>query len=205
MDQESRIQIALRAIRAKTIPSIRKAAKLYDVPRSTLQARLHGAQTIKQAHQPFQRLTPAEEESLVRTINRMYGWGWPMTIKATDRFAQDILYSRGDPVPLGQGWYSHFLKRHPDLKTSRSRSLDQARRDASDPDILQAWFSLFMATTFEYGIPQCDWYNMDEKGFMKGISDNVKVIISRNDKEAFMIQPGNRDWVSIVECISTTN
>ena len=46
---------------------------------------------------------------------------------------------------------------------------------------------------------------MDEKGFMKGISDNVKVIISRNDKEAFTIQPGNRDWVSIVECISITN
>ena len=153
MDQESRIQNALRAIRAKIIPSIRKAAELYDVPRSTLQARLHGAQTIKQAHQPFQRLTPAEEESLVRTINRMYGWGWPMTIKATERFAQEILYSKGDTVPLGHGWYSHFLKRHPDLKTSRSRSLDQARRDASDPDILQAWFSLFTATTFEYGIP----------------------------------------------------
>ena len=44
-----------------------------------------------------------------------------------------------------------------------------------------------------------------EKGFTKGISDNVKVIISRNDKEAFTIQPGNRGWVSIVECISTTN
>ena len=43
MDQETRIQIALKAIRAKTIPSIRKAANLYDIPRSTLQARLHGA------------------------------------------------------------------------------------------------------------------------------------------------------------------
>ena len=40
---------------------------------------------------------------------------------------------------------------------------------------------------------------------MKGILDNVKVIISRNNKEVFMIQPKNRDWVSIVECISTIN
>ena len=199
------IQIALEAIRAKTIPSIRKAAELYDVPRSTLQARLHGTQTIKEAHQPFQRLTPAKEEALVRTINRMYSWGWPMTIKATERFAQEILHSKGGTVALGQGRYRHFLQRHPDLKTSRSRSLDQARRDASDPDILQEWFSLFTETTFEYEIPQCDLYNMDEKGFMKGISDNVKVIISRNDKEAFTIQPGNRDWVSIIKCISTTN
>ena len=34
---------------------------------------------------------------------------------------------------------------------------------------------------------------MDKKGFMKSISDNIKVIISRNNKEAFTIQPGNRD------------
>ena len=46
---------------------------------------------------------------------------------------------------------------------------------------------------------------MDEKGFMKGVSDNVKVIISRNNKEAFTIQHGNKDWVNIVKCISTTN
>ena len=44
---------------------------------------------------------------------------------------------------------------------------------------------------------------MDKKGFMKGILDNIKVIISRNNKEVFIIQPGNRDWVSIIECILT--
>ena len=46
---------------------------------------------------------------------------------------------------------------------------------------------------------------MDEKGFMKGILDNIKVIISRNNKEVFTIQPGNRDYVNIVECISIIN
>ena len=38
---------------------------------------------------------------------------------------------------------------------------------------------------------------------MKGILDNIKVIISKNNKEAFMIQPGIRDWVNIVKYIST--
>ena len=36
MDQESRIQITLKTIRAKTIPSIRKAINLYNIPRLTL-------------------------------------------------------------------------------------------------------------------------------------------------------------------------
>lgn len=205
MDKEDRIKLALDAVRTKSVPSIRKAAELYGVPRSTIQARLHGAESIRNAHEPFQRLNFAEEEALVRTINRMYGWGWPMTISAVESFAEQMLRAKGDSKPLGTNWYQHFLKRHPDLRTSRSRALDQARRDASDPEVLQAWFSLFLATVTQYGIPQCDWYNMDEKGFMKGVGENVKVIISRHDKEAFVVQPGNRDWVTIIETISTTD
>lgn len=205
MDKEDRIKLALEAVRTKSVPSIRKAAELYGVPRSTLQARLNGAETIRKAHEPYQRLSLAEEEALVCTINRMYGWGWPMTISAVETFAEQMLRAKGDSKPLGTNWYQHFLKRHPSLRTSRSRTLDQARRDASDPEVLQAWFSLFLATVTQLGIPQSDWYNMDEKGFMKGVGDNVKVIISRHDKEAFVVQPGNRDWVTIIETISTTD
>jgi hypothetical protein len=42
---------------------------------------------------------------------------------------------------------------------------------------------------------------MDEKGVMKGIGDNTKVIISKAEAKASLIQPGNREWVSIIECI----
>ena len=46
---------------------------------------------------------------------------------------------------------------------------------------------------------------MDKKGFIKGILDNIKVIIFRNNKEVFIIQPKNKDWVSIIKCISIIN
>jgi hypothetical protein len=36
---------------------------------------------------------------------------------------------------------------------------------------------------------------MDEKGFMKGIGDDSKIIISVTEDEAWSIQPGNREWV----------
>ena len=45
---------------------------------------------------------------------------------------------------------------------------------------------------------------MDEKGVMKGVGDATKVIISRGDSEAFVGQPGNRDWVSIIEAIGAS-
>jgi DDE superfamily endonuclease len=54
-----------------------------------------------------------------------------------------------------------------------------------------------------YDIHEDDIYNMDEKGCMKGIGDNFKVFVPRSEFEAFSIQPGNREWVSIIECINS--
>jgi len=43
---------------------------------------------------------------------------------------------------------------------------------------------------------------MDEKGVMMGYIGKVKVIVSKYDKKAYMTQPGNREWASLIECIS---
>ena len=195
MDREQQLQRALEAIRNKTVPSIRKAAELFAVPRSTLYARLKGATTVQAAHEPFQRLSAAEEASLKRTVRLMFMWGWPMTIKAIETFSTQLLQAKGDLEPLGHNWYKNFLARHPDFKTQRSRGLDQSRKDASDPEVLQEWFSLYQRTRLSWNIAEEDTYNMDEKGCMKGIGDNAKVIIPKEECEAFSNQPGNRDWV----------
>jgi len=43
---------------------------------------------------------------------------------------------------------------------------------------------------------------MDEKGFMKGIGEDAKVIVPRAEVEsAVSIQPGNKEWVSVIESI----
>jgi DDE superfamily endonuclease len=43
---------------------------------------------------------------------------------------------------------------------------------------------------------------MDEKGVMMGYIGKVKVIVSKYDKKIYMTQPGNREWASLIECIS---
>jgi len=40
---------------------------------------------------------------------------------------------------------------------------------------------------------------------MKGIGDNTTVIVSKKEIAAYSIQPGNREWVSIIECINATD
>src|SRR5208282_180967 len=135
----------------------------------------------------------------------MDSWGWPMTIEAINNLAVQILEKKGDFAPLGVNWYRKFLARHPNLKTIRSRVLDQARKDASDEQIISRWFDLVTAVRTQYGILDNDSYNMDEKGCMKGVGDNTKVIVRRSEIEAFCPQPGNREWVSIIECINAIN
>ena len=71
LDQEKRIQLAIAAINDKKVPSIRKAALIYDVPRTTLQDRFRGGQTHQIAAQHLQRLSPEEEDSIVKAIYQL--------------------------------------------------------------------------------------------------------------------------------------
>jgi DDE superfamily endonuclease len=53
----------------------------------------------------------------------------------------------------------------------------------------------------EYGIVWEDVYNMDEKGIALGLIDNAKIICHRHDLKHYALQPGNRDWASLIECV----
>jgi hypothetical protein len=100
-------------------------------------------------------------------------------------------------------WYSRFLNRHPDIKLLRSRALDQNRKDATNYDVARHWFDLYLNTILSYDINECDIYNIDEKGCMKGIGDNAKVFVPRLESEVFSAQPGHLKWVPIITCISS--
>lgn len=91
-----------------------------------------------------------------------------MTIKAIEALAQELLVAKGgdkhSDKTLGKCWYSNFLARHPDLKSRRSRTLDQCKNDAVDYNTSQRWFELFRTTLLAHDIAEDDIYNMDEKG-----------------------------------------
>jgi hypothetical protein len=55
----------------------------------------------------------------------------------------------------------------------------------------------------KHGIHLDDVYNMDEKGIMMGVLAKLKVICSRKHKKTRTTQQGKREWVSLIECISS--
>ena len=73
---------------------------------------------------------------------------------------------------------------------------------AQNPEILSGWFNLYLQTKTTYEVDERDIYNIDEKGFMQGVIAKYKVMVSKYDKKkAYMTQYGNREWVSLIECI----
>jgi hypothetical protein len=45
---------------------------------------------------------------------------------------------------------------------------------------------------------------MDEKGCMLGVIGKLRVIVSRAERKPYMTQCGNREWVSLIECVSVS-
>lgn len=150
----------------------------------------------------MQRLTVLEEKAIRNWLLDLASWNWPLRIERLRAMATELLVAKGDTADLGVHWTDQFLHRHPELRTKFVTGLDKERAEAEDPDIFKDWFELYKATVQKYSVKPQNRYNMDEKGIMMGFIGKVKVIISKYEKKVYMVQPGNREWVSLIECIS---
>jgi len=68
IEQDDRILLAIQAFKKQEIPSIREAARRFNVPHTTLQDRLHDHQNRGEARANNYKLTYTEEESLKKWI-----------------------------------------------------------------------------------------------------------------------------------------
>ena len=60
-------------------------------------------------------------------------------------------------------------------------------------------------TILQYGIDSDDIYNFDETGFAMGLTATAKVVTrSEYYGQRSLLQPGNREWVIIIEAISAS-
>lgn len=203
MVDENQIQAALTALRDGTVESSRKAAYLFNVPRTTLDFRRRGGQSHKTAHTSSQLLSIDEEKALEELVLKWAGWGWPVTIEKLNSYCKRFLDARGrESTDIGKNWYKGFLRRHPNLHTIRAIRRDQARCEAASHKQLEDWFGLFHSKYIQHGITPASLYNVDEKGCLMGFGENQTVIVSTKQGKATTPQPGNRDWTSIIECVN---
>lgn len=184
-------------------PQIERIARSHGLVSTTLSRRIAGkTQARNEAHSKEQKLTWEEEQALEEWTIQTSAWGWPPRVSRLRHMAIDILRFRNNYDELGLNWVEKFLQRHPKLTGRFSQPLDKERALSHDPSMVNGWFKLYADTVQRYNIQRADIYNMDEKGFAIGLAGRVKVICPKYDLKAYMNQCGNREWVSLIECIS---
>jgi len=115
---EGRISLAIASYRNNPKQSVRALAAAYDVPKSTLQRRLHGTQARSEIVSVNRKLSPIEEQSLVQWILELDRRGFPPYIIDVRRMADALLSARGQdppPPPVGKKWVSRFIQSQSEL------------------------------------------------------------------------------------------
>ncbi len=132
---------------------------------------------------------------------RQEALGYAPTHAQVRAIANGILRQEGDDKPLGKKWSSHFIERHPAVKTKLGRRTDWERINAATPVNIRKLFKLYDTVSW---IPPRRRYNADEGGIMEGQGINGLVIgSSQENPNAVPVKTTNiRTWTSIVECIS---
>jgi hypothetical protein len=183
--------------------SIRGAAKLYSVDHTTLLRRKRGQRAQADTTPPHQRLTNLEESAIIQYVLDLDSRSFPPRLRGVEDMANRLLADRDAP-PVGSRWASYFVKRHKELTTRFTRRYDYQRALCEDPELIQSWFKLVRNTVAKYGIQDEDFHNFDETGFMMGIISTTMVVTSSERRgKPTLAQPGNREWVSVIQDINS--
>ena len=120
--QEGRIDLAIQAIHLGQINGLKQAARLYDVPYTTLHNRYNGRVAHHEILPPARKLTPTEESVLIQQILDRDQRGTPPTAAIVQEMADLLLVERVRNTSVtssrvGKNWVYNFVQHHPELKS----------------------------------------------------------------------------------------
>ena len=199
---EARLLLAIQASKQDTSLSLRQLATLYNVSRTSLQRRLNGIASRRDCKPATTKLTRSEKLAIVWHVLDLDTRGFPPTKHIIREMANKLLAERNRD-PVGKHWPDNFIKRVPKLKTRWTRSYDRQRALNKDIRSINGWFNLICSTKEKWGIPNQDVYNFDETGFMMGVISS-QLVVTREDRrrKPKLVQPGNREWTTVVQGIN---
>jgi hypothetical protein len=179
-----------------------KIAEKHGVVRSTL-TRTYRRETRSREEQAIaqQKLTPQQEAELVKYIEELTGRRIPPTREMIRNFASAVAQEA-----VSESWVTRFINRHSiHLISQYSMGMDANRHNADWFSKYKFYFDLLQAKITEYSVEAEHTYNMNEKGFMIGVTARTKHVFSRRMWEKrevrATLQDGNRSWMTLLACV----
>ena len=170
---------------------IRRAAKDWGVPKTTLIDRLSGRESSREAAISQQRLSPVQEKHLTDWVLTQEALGLAPTHAQIKELAERVLALKGGHTPLGKNWIAAFFRRNPILRTKRQRRIDSQRINGASTEVIRSWFPKLRIPAIQAIKPE-NRYNMDEHGIMEGQGGNGLVVGSAAIRAIHQKQPGSR-------------
>lgn len=185
------VENMLKAIEAvNNGSSIKRAAKSFNVPRTTLSDKVRGKTPIDRKMGPQSILSPAEENILEDWILHLASRRFPVTRDQLLDSVQALIKKLGKPNPFtnnrpGRHWYDAFLKRHPNISQRTAQNLTSSRSAVTEKNI-RAWFEeveQYMRENqiFEVLNEPTRVFNCDETAFFLNPSNN-RVLAKKGQK-----------------------
>jgi hypothetical protein len=131
IEQEGKVLLAISDFQNGKISSIRQAARVYNVPHTTLSRRLHGISMKAEKRANGHKLTEFEEESLVQWILDLDKRGLPPRPSMVRDMANILLSQRVDQQ-IGENWVYRLIQRRSELKSRFSRRYNYERAKCED-------------------------------------------------------------------------
>lgn len=134
---QNHVQFIMDTVREQNIRSaidavangatVRDAAKLHGIPKSTLSDRLHGSTSKSASKLEARKLSPAQEISVADWCLDQEAAGRAPTKAEITRRAQEVLAQANDHTPLGHRWADRFLRRHQRVKPRTTLRLEKSQ------------------------------------------------------------------------------
>ena len=160
--------MALEALKNDKNLSLREAAKIYNVSRTTLTQRRAGKPARRDIPANSRNLTDLEEQTIVQYVIELDTRAFPPRLSGVEDMANQLRRERDAP-PVGKRWAHNFVNRQQEIQTRWARKYDYQRAKCEDPKVISDWFALVRNVKAKYGIVDDDIYNFDETRFMMGI------------------------------------
>jgi len=132
---ECDIQLTISDYTSNQFQSLRRAAAVYSVPRTTVRDRRAGRRSRRDCEPNSKRLTKLEEEAIVERILEQDLRGISPSKLLVQDMADRLLRAR-DAEPVGKNWVDNFVKRTPELQKRWTRPYDRQRAACEDAAVI---------------------------------------------------------------------
>ncbi|KAF0699699.1 Aste57867_9748 [Aphanomyces stellatus] len=177
------------------------AAKVYGTPERSLRWHVANARTSSpptNSMGPSPMLPRQYERDLVSWILAMQQEGNPATranIITRAKEMMRVVHGYEHPQPT-TGWYQKFLRRHAELKTTKSQFLSKTRYSVDRETVVTFYHELVHALSYVDFDPR-RVFNMDEMSF-SSTKTAKKVVVHRSTKQVYVDEVKASSHLTIV-------